>query len=89
MYMQICDGRFDSSNGAHLFHYGFPPSWSLSSRAEKLVALLATLQTLHTLGMHLLGHLFVASLFFLGGTLVLDTLNMRLYDARLIRSYIF
>jgi hypothetical protein len=51
---------------------------SSTLRVEKLVALLSALQALDALGMHLLGHLFVASLFFLGSALVLDALDVGL-----------
>lgn len=49
-----------------------------SLRVEKLVALLSALQALDALGMHLLGHLLIASLLLLGSALVFDTLDVGL-----------
>jgi hypothetical protein len=50
----------------------------VSSRVEKLVALLAALQALDALCVHLLCHLLVASLLLLGSSLILDALDVGL-----------
>lgn len=47
-------------------------------RIEELVALLAALETLDPLLVHLLGHLLVADLFFLCSSAVLDALDVGL-----------
>ena len=47
-------------------------------RIEELVALLAALETLDPLLVHLLSHLVIASLFFLCSTAVLDALDVGL-----------
>lgn len=55
-----------------------------TSRVEKLVALLAALQALDALGVHLLCHLLVASLLLLGGSLIFDALDVGLNGKELL-----
>lgn len=55
-----------------------------TSRVEKLVALLAALQALDALGVHLLCHLLVARLLLLGGSLIFDALDVRLNGKELL-----
>lgn len=57
-------------------------------RAEQLVALFAALQALDALCVHLLCHLLVAGLFFLGSSLVLDALDVGLVGEGIVRYHI-
>lgn len=56
----------------------------VTSRVEKLVALLAALQALDALSVHLLCHLLVASLLLLGSSLILDALDVGLNGNELL-----
>lgn len=60
----------------------------VSLRAEQLVALFAALQALDALCVHLLCHLLVAGLFLLGGSLVLDALNVGLVGEEVVRDHV-
>lgn len=51
---------------------------AVRSRVKQLVALLSPLKTLNALSMHLLSHLLITSLFFLGRALILDALDVGL-----------
>lgn len=59
----------------------------VSLRAEQLVALLAALQALDTLCVHLLCHLLVASLLLLGSSLILDALDVGLGKKEVVRYH--